>query len=280
MSAEELPYFKFVAALIDSGIWARMSPAARALYPVLLRFSDRNFKPVYPGATLLLKLTGFKQKSSLRTARHELVELGLISLTTGSGRKNTCYHFRFDFEGGAPAPRRGGASAPQRAGLQPPSGVRGEPPGEAQAAAPYNQIHISINNNVPGRAADEAEQRRRLTDRFGAEAVRLAESECQLSGQAATLENLEAVLLESVRPAGDWPALESTLARKISPGSLDLVRQAYIAEREGLLIFADRLPERLKTLLERMSDRVFFEPAAALTGLTRRQFWESAGGDV
>lgn len=280
MSAEELPYFKFVAALIDSGIWARLSPAARALYPVLLRFSDRNFKPVYPGATLLLKLTGFKQKSSLRAARHELVRLGLISLTTGSGRKNTCYHFRFDFEGVASASPRRHPGAPLGGEPTPLSGARGAQSGEAPAAAPYNQIHISINNNVPEPAGDEAERRRSLADRFGIEAVRLAESECQLSGQPVTAANLESVLGAGARPAGDWPSLESTLARKISPGSLDLVRQAFIAEREGLLIFADRLPERLKALLERMSDRVFFEPAAALTGLTRRQFWESAGGDV
>lgn len=280
MSAEELPYFKFVAAIIDSGIWARMSPAARALYPALLRFSDRNFKPVYPGATLLLKLTGFKQKSSLRAARHELVQLGLISLTTGSGRKNTCYHFRFDFEGVAQAPRRGRSGAPEGAEASPPSGAGSAQSGAAPAAAPYNQIHISINNNVPDPAAEEAERRRKLAERFGVETVRLAESECQLSGQPVTAANLEALLGAGARPAGDWPSLESTLARKISPGSLDLVRQAFIADREGLLIFADRLPERLKALLERMSDRVFFEPAAALTGLTRRQFWESAGGDV
>ena len=96
MKAHELPFFKVVTPLIDSGVWGRMSAAARTLYPVLLRFSDGSFKPVYPGSRLLLKLTGFKQKSSIRKARNELIELGLVSVTTGSGRKNTCYHFRFD----------------------------------------------------------------------------------------------------------------------------------------------------------------------------------------
>jgi len=46
----QLTYFIFVCELIDAGIWAEMSPAARTLYPVLLRFSDRNFSPVYPGS--------------------------------------------------------------------------------------------------------------------------------------------------------------------------------------------------------------------------------------
>jgi len=84
---KDLPYAKLVVALFDSGLWARMSAAARALYPALLRFSDGQFKPVFPGTTVLLKMTGFKQKSTLRRAREELVELGLIQFRAGAAGK-------------------------------------------------------------------------------------------------------------------------------------------------------------------------------------------------
>ena len=95
MSAGELQYFKFITDVIRSGTWARLSSAARALYPVLLSFTDRHFSPVYPGSNRLLELTGFKQKSSLRKAREELQEAGLILVKKGSGRTNSTYHFIF-----------------------------------------------------------------------------------------------------------------------------------------------------------------------------------------
>src|SRR5690606_13774350 len=125
-------------ALIDSGVWARMSGAARTLYPVLLRFSDRNFKPVYPGTKRLLELTGFKQKASLRRARAELVDLGLITLATGSGRTNTRYHFCFD--GVATAPPTGSAERPSVGLAEPLPGVFAGLPGGSLEDPPYNQI--------------------------------------------------------------------------------------------------------------------------------------------
>ena len=49
----------------------------------------------HPGSNRLLELTGFKQKSSLRKAREELQEVGLILVKKGSGRTNSTYHFIF-----------------------------------------------------------------------------------------------------------------------------------------------------------------------------------------
>ena len=49
MSAENMPYFKFISEIIRSGLWAKLSPAARTLYPVLLSFSDAKFQASIPG---------------------------------------------------------------------------------------------------------------------------------------------------------------------------------------------------------------------------------------
>ncbi|MFN3247238.1 MAG: helix-turn-helix domain-containing protein, partial [Leptonema sp. (in: bacteria)] len=160
----ELTYFKFVCELIDAGIWAKMSPAARTLYPVLLRFSDRNFSPVYPGSKKLMELTGFKQKSSLRKARNELVELGLISITLGNGRKNTIYHFRFDWI----TPRGTQKYPSESRNPTTTEGSNSTPVGDTGVAAPgyspippYNQIQISINNHpVPSTNSNHQEMQK------------------------------------------------------------------------------------------------------------------------
>jgi hypothetical protein len=295
MTAHDLPYFKFVSPLIDSGTWARMTSAARTLYPVLLRFSDASFKPVYPGTRLLLKLTGFKQKSSLRKARRELSELGLISMTTGSGRKNTCYHFRFDFEGDSKAPpwgvravSAGGSGAPSR-------GVPGASAGGEADASQYNKIHISINNNVQehnkgGAAAEpppehhaqieqDADRIAFFERRFGREMVDLAISECDLAGMPATAENIARLLYrEAPRGGTSYAELARALQARISPGSFEMIEGAFREEREGLLVFADSLPGHLRVLLQRMCDQVFFEPERE-PAATRRDFWAGAGGN-
>ena len=120
MSAENLLYFKFNLDIIRSGLWAQLSATARTLYPVLLSFSDGNFKPVYPGTKVLLKLTGFKHKTSLQNARRELVEKGLITLSQGNGRKKhllsiLLYWFLAPPGGRFKSPPGGGESLPRRA---------------------------------------------------------------------------------------------------------------------------------------------------------------------
>ena len=287
MTADNLPYFKFVSKIIDCGLWARMSPAARALYPALLRFSDRNFKPVFPGTRLLLKLTGFKQKASLRRARQELEALGLISITTGSGRTNTCYHFRFDtLQGDTASPPTGAGEGPAGERSLPSRGVAGDRSGGSPDDSGYNQIHININNHVPRvkeQAADRSGSDRQrlgfLERRFGREMVDLAISECELAGIPATPEHLEKILFQD-RPKAriTWADAERALKDKISPGSLEIIRRAFLVERDGLLIFADHVPGHLRMLLERVCGDVFFEPPGVGSD-TRREFWQEAAGE-
>lgn len=292
MKAHEMPFFKIVSPLIDSGIWARMSAAARTLYPVLLRFSDGSFKPVYPGSRVLLKLTGFKQKSSIRKARNELIELGLVSVTTGSGRKNTCYHFRFDTLGDMLAPPRVSAESSAEGSAAIPGGVAPAFSGDPESTPQYNKIHISINNNVQseeegGAQSQEAkEQSTAAADReriefferrFGREMVDLAISECELAGMPATADNVSRVLYQN-SPKGEASIEEllQALRSRISPGSLQLIEEQFLETRAELLIFSSALPGHLQALLRRMSDQILFEQS---TARTRKDFWAGAGGD-
>lgn len=280
MSAEDLPFFKFVSAVIESGLWGRMSSAARTLYPVLLRFSDRNYKEVYPGSQRLLELTGFKQKSTLRKARQELVKLGLISVTAGSGRRSTHYAFRFDFA------RRGSRDAPWEAPSRPSAAPAADPlggencelPGQ-QGRPPYNQIQISINNHPAGPTPTNEQSRLDfLSRRFGAHALELARNECALTGASPTAANLEMILYRSPGSSPtEWSALETMLASKISAGSMALIRNAFLGEKAGLLVFSDDLPGQLKVLLERTGQRVFFEPTPVSADQSRRSYWRELG---
>lgn len=137
-------FFKFMSDIIESGIWAKLSPSAKALYPVLCKFTDETFKPAWPGTDELLRLTGFKSKKSLQEARKELNKHGLLDTIPGTGRTTTRYYFRFDY----PSSRidleqyRGSVISRRGEGASPPGGRGGALQGGA-AIAP-NQININI----------------------------------------------------------------------------------------------------------------------------------------
>ena len=71
-------YSKFMNDIIDLGIWKKLIPSAKALYIVLLKFSNGNLKHVWPSTPLLMELTGYKQKKSIIDAKKDLIEKGLI----------------------------------------------------------------------------------------------------------------------------------------------------------------------------------------------------------
>jgi hypothetical protein len=105
MSETNNQYIKFMSDIIDSGLWGKLSPTARTLYPVLLKFSDQNFKQVWPSVDTLLKLTGFKTKKSISIAKKELIKEGLLYYKPGSGRTNSTYYFSFNYEGSKITPQ-------------------------------------------------------------------------------------------------------------------------------------------------------------------------------
>ena len=281
MSAQDLPYFKFVQALIDVGLWAKMSSAARTLYPVLLRFTDRHFSPVYPGSNRLLQLTGFKQKSSLRKAREELISFGLISTTPGTGRSNTVYHFRFDW-----ALPREASQHPSGDTTAPLSETAAPPPGSAVNASPYNQIHISIHNKPEILSTGSLEKPpadvwHKLNQQYGSDTVQRTRNELDLAGLPSGPDDVQKILSGSSASAGmssgeSWQNLREFLRERISPMSLEQLDRALLREGEGVLIFRSTLPEHLKHLLGRVAPHVCFEPGM---GSLRREIWYQAGNN-
>lgn len=138
-------YLAIMSDILDSGTWANLGPAAKALYPVLCKFSNHTFKPVWPGTDELLRLTGFKTKKSLQEARRELINKGLLDVVPGSGRKSSHYYFRFDYPGSrVDIERHREASLSRRGVAGYPPGGAGHIPEEGSAVSP-NHINIHIN---------------------------------------------------------------------------------------------------------------------------------------
>lgn len=138
-------YLTIMSDILDSGTWAKLGPAAKALYPVLCKFSNHSFKPVWPGTDVLLRLTGFKTKKSLQEAKRELVEAGLIHVVPGTGRTPSYYYFRFDYPGS-----KVDIESYRDIKISP-SGIKESPAGwnnstpQGRAEVPPNHINIHIN---------------------------------------------------------------------------------------------------------------------------------------
>ena len=149
-------YLAIMSDILDSGIWAKLGPAAKALYPVLCKFSNHTFKPVWPGTDELLRLTGFKTKKSLQEAKRELSDMGLLHIIPGTGRTPSHYYFRFDYPGSRVdiETHRDSAVSRRRINESPTEGGAGNPEGAGQISPNHINIHINkltqtTNNNNP-----------------------------------------------------------------------------------------------------------------------------------
>ena len=150
---------------------------------------------------------------------------------------------------------------------------------QVQGLGSIEKIHQSTDP-VPASpenpwVSENVERFQFLVRRFGKEAVELARSECELAGLQPTLENLQKILYRSNTSDVSWTDMKNYLSGRISPGSLNVIEKALISVENGQYIFADSLPDYLKDLLSQVCDHVFFEPAESIT---RKQFWNSAGG--
>jgi len=138
-------YLAIMSDILDSGAWAKLGPAAKALYPVLCKFSNHTFKPVWPGTDELLRLTGFKTKKSLQEGKRELIEAGLLHIIPGTGRTSSHYYFRFDYPGSkVDIERYRDTVISRREGRGDPSGAYESPPQGGGGISP-NHINIHIN---------------------------------------------------------------------------------------------------------------------------------------
>jgi len=133
--------------LIDSGIWAKLSVTAKTLYPVLCRFTNESFKPVWPGTEELLRLTGLKSKKSLQQAKKELIQAGLVDIISGTGRTSSRYYFKFEYPGSKINIEhyRERIILPRERELPLPG--EDNPHREGVSNSPPNNINININTN-------------------------------------------------------------------------------------------------------------------------------------
>jgi hypothetical protein len=187
-------FFKFFQDLVLSETWKKLTPSARALYPVLAIHSDRNFKPVYPSLKRLKQLSGLGN-NGLASALRSLEENGLIRKWSGkrkTGNEPNYYEFIFEYPGcqvslppqrgkaipaigighapqrGQAIPNKGQALPPRKAALSPQRGTnkrkrtRTEHTTKApQTAATTNiqgDVHISITHDSATAVADALKQ--------------------------------------------------------------------------------------------------------------------------
>ncbi|HUT35615.1 MAG TPA: helix-turn-helix domain-containing protein [Planctomycetota bacterium] len=117
-------FFKFFQDLVLSRTWRKLTPSARALYPVLAVHTDRDFKPVWPSLKRLKDLSGLGN-SGITSALRSLEQGGLIRIWSGKhrdGNRNNTYEFRFAYPGCQIdlIPQRGKATPATGVGVAPP----------------------------------------------------------------------------------------------------------------------------------------------------------------
>lgn len=189
------PYIKFMSDIIDSGLWAKLSVGARTLYPVLLKFSDQNFKQVWPSTGTLMQLTGFKTKKSVIEAKKDLVKAGLIQVINGNGHTNSVYYFTFNYEGSK--------IAPQWDKKIHPCGSFSHPSGESlpthqggQKLNP-NQINITITNKQTNKKEffkeEESQSYEKLIQDYGNEIFSYAFKEAKKRGMEKQYAYIKAI---------------------------------------------------------------------------------------
>ncbi|EOQ95057.1 DNA-binding helix-turn-helix protein [Leptospira wolbachii serovar Codice str. CDC] len=163
--------------IIDSGVWAGLSHAAKTLYPVLLKFSDYNFKPVWPNTETLMRLTGFKTKKSIVSAKKELTRVGLLYQVPGNGRTSTRYRFSFHYEGSRITPLGDTNITLRDFETDLSGGSKLVSKGGADGTPNHINITISNTNNVPavpetgelGKGKEEKKAFETLVELFGPE---------------------------------------------------------------------------------------------------------------
>jgi len=130
-------FFKFFQDIVLSETWRKLTPSARALYPVLAIHTDSNFKPVFPSLKRLKALSGLGN-SGITSALRSLEDNSLIVIYSGkhrTGNKPNTYAFTFSYEGSQIA------LTPDRARATPAMGV-GLPPRQVKAIPNAGQTLI------------------------------------------------------------------------------------------------------------------------------------------
>ena len=208
--SEHNQYIKFMSDIIDSGLWGQLSPASKTLYPVLLKFSNQDFKPVWPSTKKLLELTGFKTKKSIIQAKKELSDCGLLHVAQGGGRESTTYYFSFNYPGSKITPL-GDKSIHRRDTLEYTAGVQHGSPQQAPDGHP-NNINITITNTQNEKTVQPSEPLtvEGLIEDYGIEHF-------QYAYQAAKRKNLEKNL----------PYIKAICRNRISQNTENVIKNGH-----------------------------------------------------
>lgn len=94
----DLGYFMFLNDVIRSGLWSKLSGAAKAIYPVIGIHINQETKDAFPSVSLIQKFTGLSRQSVI-TGIQELVNVGLITKVKGDPRHSNKYFLSYTYTG-------------------------------------------------------------------------------------------------------------------------------------------------------------------------------------
>lgn len=89
-------WFHFFRTIIKNGTWAKMSLAAKALYPVVKSYAASKNGASFPSYDTLVEKSGISSRS-VSKALEELTNIGMLTATKTVGKK-TIYALKETFE--------------------------------------------------------------------------------------------------------------------------------------------------------------------------------------
>lgn len=268
---EHFPYIKFLSDIIDSGVWATLSPAAKTLYLVLLKFSDQTFKPVWPSNESLIRLTGLKTKKSINEGKKDLVRAGLLQFVPGTGHKNSTYYFCFNYPG-SKIPPQGVIFGNPRGGLGSTPGVLAGSPEGGQTGNP-NNINITIHNTQNQKPSLEKKElsldslRERYGDDILSEAMEIAKAQGlgdnlhYIRGICKNLSGTRPPNFEHASPTqsqgpghssgkeASWIGFLEWCKGNLSRSSVEVLEKVQVEPDGKTLLVKDPLPDTLRMII-------------------------------
>ncbi|MGJ4748067.1 helix-turn-helix domain-containing protein [Leptospira sp. SA-E8] len=268
---EHFPYIKFLSDIIDSGVWATLSPAAKTLYLVLLKFSDQTFKPVWPSNESLIRLTGLKTKKSINEGKKDLVRAGLLQFVPGTGHKNSTYYFCFNYPG-SKIPPQGVIFGNPGGGFGAPSGVGTSSLEGGQKGNP-NNINITIHNTQNQKPSSEKKELSldSLRERYGegilSEAMEIAKAQGlgdnlhYIRGICKNLSGTKRPNFEHASPIqsqgpghssgkeASWMGFLEWCKGNLSRSSVEVLEKVQVEPDGKTLLVKDALPETLRMII-------------------------------
>ncbi|PJZ52892.1 helix-turn-helix domain-containing protein [Leptospira adleri] len=265
---EHYPYIKFFADIIDSGVWAGLSSAAKTLYLVLLKFSNQHFKPVWPSTEMLLKLTGFKTKKSIIQGKRDLIQAGLLQVTPGTGHTSSRYYFCFNYAGSKIPPQ--GYNSGYLGGGESEIFEGSKKGSQGSAEGAPNHINITITNNQnqePGKKNTPLSLSL-LEEKYGTSILSEALGIAKLRGMEGNLRYVQGICknlmgTENVAPMPEfnqppsgmsekeatWKGFLTWSRERLTRSSIEILEQIRVEPDGRTICVLDSVPESLRMII-------------------------------